>query len=134
MADAARDAAGRVSWASPPLTFRTAGPATSTCAVRFAATTDWGNGFVANVDITNTGDHALDTWTLTFTWPTSWQSVDSGWNATWTQSGATVRVVNADGNRVLSPGATTTVGFVGSYHGPNVAPTAFTLNGALCTS
>jgi hypothetical protein len=130
----ARDAAGRVSWASPPLTFRTTSPPTAPCAVRFAPTTDWGNGFVADVEITNTGDHPVDSWTLAFTWPTSWQSVDSGWNATWTQSGTTVRVTNADGNRVLAPGASTTVGFVGAYHGPNVTPAAFTLNGTLCTT
>jgi hypothetical protein len=130
----ARDGAGRVSWASPPLTFQTASPATSTCAVHFAETTNWGNGFVANVDITNTGDHAIDTWTLDFSWATSWQTVDSGWNATWTQSGTTVHAANAEGNRVLTPGATTAVGFVGSYHGPNVAPTGFTVNGVPCTT
>jgi len=124
----ARDGAGRVSWASPPLTFQTASPATSTCAVHFAETTDWGNGYVANVDITNTGP-ALDPWTLTFTWPTAWQRIDGGWNATWTQTGDTVQVVGAS---ALSPGATTTVGFVGVYAGPNVQPAAFMLNGTLC--
>ncbi len=130
----ARDRAGRVSWASPPLTFQTASPATSTCAVRYTETTNWGNGFVANLDVTNTGTHPLDTWTLTFTWPTSWQHADSGWNANWSQSGRTVTVTNVDGNRVLAPGATTTAGFVGSYQGPNVHPAAFTLNGVLCST
>jgi hypothetical protein len=124
----ARDGAGRVSWASPPLTFQTASPASSTCAVHFAETTDWGNGYVANIDITNTGP-AINPWTLTFTWPTAWQRIDGGWNATWTQTGDTVQVVGAD---VLSPGATTTVGFVGVYAGPNVQPAAFMLNGTLC--
>ena len=130
----ARDAAGRVSWASPPLTFRTAAPATSTCAVRFTETTNWGNGYVADVEVTNTGADPVDSWTLSFTWPTTWQRVDSGWNATWTQEGTTVRVTNADGNRVLEPGAGTTVGFVGAYQGPNVQPAAFTLNGTLCAT
>jgi hypothetical protein len=130
----ARDGTGRVSWASPPLTFQTASPATSTCAVRFTETTNWGNGFVAAVDITNTGTHPLDTWTLTFGWPTTWQHADSGWNATWSQSGATVTATNVDGNRVLAPGATTSAGFVGSYQGPDVTPTSFTLNGNLCSA
>jgi hypothetical protein len=129
----ARDRAGRVSWASPPLTFRTTAPATSTCAVRFAETTNWGNGYVAEVAITNTGTDALDTWTLNFTWPTAWQRVDSGWNATWSQEARTVRVASIDGNHVLAPGASTTVGFVGAYQGPNVSPAAFTLNGTLCS-
>jgi Cellulose binding domain/Fibronectin type III domain len=130
----ARDGAGRVSWASPPLTFQTTAPATSTCAVRFAETTNWGNGYVADVHITNTGTEAIDTWTLAFTWPTSWQRVDSGWNGTWTQEGATVRVANTDGNRVLAPGDTTTVGFVGAYQGPNVPVGAFALNGTQCST
>ncbi|MFC4857715.1 cellulose binding domain-containing protein [Actinophytocola glycyrrhizae] len=130
----ARDGAGRLSWASPPLTFQTTGPTTSSCAVHYAETSNWGNGFVANVDITNTGTHALDTWTLTFPWPTTWQHADSGWNANWSQSGTTVTVTNTDGNRVLAPGETTTAGFVGSYHGPNVRPTSFTLNGVLCST
>jgi hypothetical protein len=130
----ARDNAGRVSWASPPLTFLTAAPATSTCAVRFTETTNWGNGFVADVEITNTGPDPIDTWTLSFTWPTSWQRLDSGWNATWSQEGATVRAVNAEGNRVLAPGATTTVGFVGAYQGPNVTPVLFALNGTHCAA
>ena len=45
-----------------------------------------------------------------------------------------MRVTNADGNRLLAPGATTNVGFVGNYQGPNVLPAAFTLNGTLCTT
>jgi hypothetical protein len=128
----ARDGAGRVSWASPPLTFQTTNPANSTCAVRYAETSNWGNGFVADVDITNTGTSPIDSWTLTFGWPTTWQHADSGWNANWSQSGTTVTVTNVEGNRVLAPGATTTAGFVGSYHGPDVQPTSFTLNGIRC--
>ena len=128
----ARDRTGKVSWASPPLTVQTTAPTTSTCAVRYTETTNWGNGFVANLDITNTGDHPLDTWTLTFPWPTGWQHADSGWNANWSQEGTTVTVTNVEGNRILAPGATTTAGFVGSYQGPNVHPVSFTLNGTLC--
>ncbi|GGS34939.1 cellulose binding domain-containing protein [Actinokineospora fastidiosa] len=130
----ARDGAGKVSWASPPVEFTTATPATSTCAVRLTDVTNWGNGYVGNVDITNTGTRPVDSWTLAFDWPTGWQRVDSGWNATWTQTGATVRVANADGNRVIAPGETVTAGFVASYHGPNVPPRVFTLNGTHCTT
>jgi cellulose binding protein with CBM2 domain/fibronectin type III domain protein len=127
----ARDNAGRVSWASPPLTFQTSTPATSACTVHFAETTDWGNGYVANVDVTNNLDHPLDPWSLTFTWPTTWQRVDSGWNATWSQTDTTVTVL---GGSPLPAAATTTVGFVGNYQGPNVQPVAFRLNGTLCST
>ncbi|GIF15004.1 cellulose binding domain-containing protein [Actinoplanes teichomyceticus] len=127
----ARDAAGRVSPPSPPLTFTTGTPADAACTVTFRDTNDWGNGFVGSIDITNNTAAAVAGWTLAFTWPTGWQSVSSGWNATWAQSGRTVRVT---GDAGLAAGASTSVGFVGSYSGPNVLPRAFTLNGTVCTT
>lgn len=130
----ARDGAGRVSWSSPPLTFSTATPAASTCAVKLTNANDWGNGFVGGVDITNTGDAPVDSWSLAFDWPTGWQQVSSGWNATWAQEGATVRVTGTEDNRALAPGATVNVGFVGAYQGPNVPPAVFKLNGVHCTT
>lgn len=57
--------------------------------------------------------------------------MDSGWNATWSQTGDTVHVA---GLAPLPAGETTQVGFVGTYQGPNVAPPAFTLNGTLCST
>ncbi|MGC4808308.1 cellulose binding domain-containing protein [Micromonospora sp. DT233] len=129
-----RDTAGRVSWSSPPLTFTTAATATSTCAVRFANTNDWGNGYVGAVDIVNTGDDPIDGWTLSWTWPTGWQQVSSGWSGTWEQTGRTVRVTSTADNRQLAGGGgSTSTGFVGAYSGPNVPPTGFTLNGVPCT-
>jgi hypothetical protein len=128
----ARDGAGNLSWSSPPLTFTTGAAATSTCTVKFADTNDWGNGYVGQIDITNTGAAPLNGWTLNFTWPETWQSVSSGWNATWTQTGTDVRVTS-DATLAANGGATT-VGFVGAYNGPNVLPVAFTLNGTLCST
>ncbi|MFI7305933.1 cellulose binding domain-containing protein [Micromonospora aurantiaca] len=130
----ARDTAGRVSWSSPPLTFATGSPAESSCAVRFNDDNDWGNGYVANVEVINTGAKAVDGWTLTWTWPTAWQQVSSGWSATWDQQGRDVRVTpTADNRRLAADGGSTTVGFVGAYSGPNVPPGAFRLNGTVCT-
>ena len=126
-----RDKAGRLSWSSAPLTFTTGAPATSTCAVKLTDQNDWGNGYVGAIDITNTGTAPLTGWTLAFTWPTSWQSVSSGWNATWTQTGTTVRVT---GDGTLAAGGTIQAGFVGAYSGPNILPTAFTLNGTVCAA
>lgn len=127
----ARDGAGRVSWSSEPLTFTTGTPTTATCAVRFRETTNWGNGYVADVEVANTGAEPLDGWQLTWTWPTTWQQVSSGWNADWAQTGKDVRVSSTSR---LAPGTTTTAGFVGAYQGPNVLPTRYTLNGTLCTT
>ncbi|ROT28198.1 cellulose binding domain-containing protein [Micromonospora sp. HM5-17] len=128
-----RDTAGRVSWASPPLTFTTGSPRESTCGVRFSTVTDWGNGYVGTIDIVNNGDEPITGWTLTYTWPTDWQQVSSGWSGTWEQVGRTVRVTNADDNRQIPAGGGTSTGFVAAYSGPNVPPGVFTLNGVVCT-
>ncbi|WP_327040926.1 cellulose binding domain-containing protein [Micromonospora ureilytica] len=130
----ARDTAGRVSWASPPLTFATGSPAVSTCTVRFTANNDWGNGYIGGVDIINNGTSPIDGWTLTWTWPTGWQQVSSGWSATWEQVGPTVRVTPTADNRQIAAGGTVSAGFVGAYSGPNVLPTAFRLNGTVCAT
>ncbi|MEV4507438.1 cellulose binding domain-containing protein [Dactylosporangium sp. NPDC049525] len=129
-----RDTAGRLSWSSPPLTFTTTSPATSTCTVRFTDVNDWGNGYVGNIDITNTGTYPINGWTLTFTWPTTWQTVNGSWNGNWTQTGRDVKITNIDTNGALAAsGGATSTGFVGGYNGPNVLPTAFRLNGTVCT-
>ncbi|GAA1607844.1 cellulose binding domain-containing protein [Catellatospora bangladeshensis] len=130
----ARDGSGRVSWASPPVLFSTVTPTTSTCAVAYNDDNDWGNGFVAGVDVVNTGTAPMDGWTLTFDWPTTWQQFGSGWNANWSQTGGTVKVTNVDWNRLIAPGASVNVGFVGNYQGPNPEPPRFTVNGMLCTT
>jgi hypothetical protein len=130
----ARDGSGRVSWASPPVTFQTGTPTAAPCAVTLTDASNWGNGYVGSVDITNTGANPVDTWTLAFSWPTAWQQLGSGWNGTWTQTGSAVTVSNADFNKVIAPGATVNVGYVGNYQGPNVLPPLFRLNGNLCTT
>ena len=129
----ARDSAGGTSWSSLPLTFTTTSPATSSCTVRLTDTSDWGNGYVGAVDITNNGPSPINGWTLTFTWPTAWQSVQGGWSGTWTQTGRNVRVTSGESNAALGVGSTTSIGFVGAYSGPNVMPAAFTLNGTVCS-
>jgi cellulose binding protein with CBM2 domain/fibronectin type III domain protein len=130
----ARDTAGAVSWASPPLTITTGSPANSTCTVHLSDVSDWSSGFVGGIDITNTGTQPLNGWTLTFTWPTGAQQVTGGWNGDWAQNAATVTVTNTNDNRTMAPSATVNVGFVGNYGGPNILPAAFTLNGTLCTT
>ncbi|GAB2568024.1 alpha-L-arabinofuranosidase [Paractinoplanes abujensis] len=127
----ARDNSGRTSAASPPLTFTTGTPADAPCTVKLRDTNDWGNGYVGSIDITNNTGAPVTNWTLTFAWPRSWQSLGSGWNATWTADGRTVRVTSEN---ALAAGATTNVGYVGNYSGPNVLPEVFTLNGKVCTT
>jgi hypothetical protein len=61
--------------------------------------------------------------------------MNGGWNGTWTQTGNTVKVTNADFNQALAAGGgTTNIGFVAGYNGPNILPVAFTLNGTVCSA
>jgi hypothetical protein len=129
----ARDAGGGLSWASDPVTFTTGTPAQSACSVRFAANSDWGNGYIVGLDVTNSGTEPLNEWTLRFSWPTTWQQISGGWNAGWAQDGREVTVTGLAGS-TLAPGATTSAGTVASYSGPNVLPAIFTLNGRTCTT
>ena len=128
----AKDGSGTESWSSAPTSFVTRTPANSTCAVHLTKTADWGNGYVGNLDITNTGSEPLTGWAVGFDLPRSWESFGSGWNATWSADGTHVSATNPDA--ALAPGATTSAGYVGNYAGPNVLPNLFTLNGTVCTT
>ena len=131
----ARDNAGRVSWSSPPLTFVTGSPATSSCKVSFSDANDWGNGYVAALTVTNTGTADINGWTLTYSWPTSWQTAGGGWNGTWSQTGADVKITSTtDDAKLAAGGGSAFPGTVVSYSGPNILPGVFTLNGTVCTT
>jgi hypothetical protein len=130
----AKDVLGLASWSSAAVPFVTATPATSTCAVQLTNTTDWGNGYVGSLDITNTGSEPIEGWTLEFAFPRPWESFSDGWNATWTDDGESVSAANVDWNATIAPGASINIGYVGNYAGPNVLPHVFTLNGTVCAS
>ncbi|GHH31145.1 cellulase family glycosylhydrolase [Streptomyces rubradiris] len=102
------------------------------CKVDYTVTSQWQGGFQAGVKITNLGDPVTG-WTLKFALPDSGQKLVQGWNATWSQSGSTVSAAGIDWNRTLATGASTDLGFVGSFTGSNPKPSAFTLNGVACT-
>ncbi len=101
------------------------------CAVTYT-TNSWPGGFTANVAVRNLGD-PVSNWTLGFTFPDGGQRVVQGWSATWQQSGSAVTARSLDYNGTLGTGASTTVGFNGSWTGSNPNPTSFTLNGTVCT-
>src|SRR6185437_3280927 len=61
------------------------------------------------------------------------QTLQSGWNGTWTQSGANVTVANASWNGSVATSGTVTIGANFNYSGTNTSPTTFTLNGVTCT-
>ncbi|MCX0242110.1 cellulose binding domain-containing protein [Streptomyces drozdowiczii] len=131
----ATDSAGRPSGPSSPLTFTTGTPADAVCSVTYHRDSSWGNGFVTTVTVRNLASTPITGWTVDWDWPTTGQSVDSGWNATFHQTGSHVRVTAPDGAGPLAPdgGSTASFGFVGANDGPNPDPAVFRLNGAVCS-
>jgi hypothetical protein len=133
----ATDGNGYLSLPSPPATFITGTPTTSSCAVTYDVTGGWGSGFVASMSVVNTGPNPITGWTLAFTLPASTESIsDSTWNATFATNGQNVIVTPTAGNATLAPGGANSAsfGFVGNQTGANPPPAAFTLNGTVCTS
>src|SRR3954471_23945139 len=72
--------------------------AASYCQVSYTVTNQWTGGFGASITVQNTGTAAWTSWSLTFAFPASGQSVTQGWNGTFTQSGQNVTVTNASYN------------------------------------
>jgi mannan endo-1,4-beta-mannosidase len=133
----ARDAAGNVSADSGTVPATTsADGGTGTCKVAYSAP-NWGggNGFTANVTVTNTGTSTINGWTLAFTYTAGQRVTMPGWGATYTQSSSgAVAATNLTWNGRLAPNASTGIGFNGTFNGANTAPTSFTLNGSTCAT
>jgi rhamnogalacturonan endolyase len=104
---------------------------TGACNVSYSVTSQWQGGFTASIVITNTGSTALNGWTLQFPF-TAGQQVTQGWNGAFSQQGSQVTVQNLSYNGSLAPGASTSIGFNGSWTSSNPSPTSFSLNGTAC--
>ncbi|MFF0254219.1 cellulose binding domain-containing protein [Micromonospora zamorensis] len=115
---------------TPPPTTPPPGGGAS-CAVKYTANS-WGNGFTADVQVTNTGSSAINGWTLTYSLP-SGQQVTNAWNATVSQSGSTVTARNVGHNGSIAPGGTASFGYQGTLNGSYSSPSSFSLNGATCS-
>jgi cellulase/cellobiase CelA1 len=109
----------------------TSAQAASGCKVDYSVTSQWSGGFGASVSVTNLGD-PLTSWQVGWTFA-SGQTITQLWNGSYTQSGTQVTVTNASYNGSLATGASTSFGFNGAYTTSNPTPSAFTLNGVLCT-
>ncbi|MGY3515765.1 non-reducing end alpha-L-arabinofuranosidase family hydrolase [Micromonospora sp. PTRAS2] len=107
-----------------------ANAAAAGCSVNYAVSSQWGEGFGANVSITNLGD-PVSSWTLTWSYGAG-QTVTQAWNATVTQSGAAVTAKNVSYNGSIATNASVSFGFNGSWSGSNPVPTSFALNGVAC--
>jgi serine/threonine protein kinase len=102
------------------------------CSVRYRVSSQWQNGFVASITITNTGTIPIQGWTLTFSFSAG-QKISNGWNGYFQQNGSQASVTNDSSNTDIAPGGSASPGFRGSCKQQNPAPTSFTLNGVACT-
>ena len=103
------------------------------CKVVYTTNSQWPGGFTAQVVITNTGSSAISSWNLGFTFPGD-QKLTSDYNGTYSQSGEAATLTNASYNGAIAVNGSVTVGFQGTWTNSDAVPTAFTLNGATCTT
>jgi endoglucanase len=102
------------------------GNGTPACTAAYTVSSDWGGGFNAEVKVANAGTLPLKSWKVSWTWSGS-QKVTSMWNASHTQSGATVTAVNAAHNGSVPVGGSASFGLGGAPGGgavPSVSCTA----------
>jgi endoglucanase len=109
-----------------------ANAATTGCSVTYTVQNQWPGGFTSAVTVKNLGT-AINGWTLAFDFPAAGQLVGQNWSATWTQSGQHVTATSLSWNAALAPGASTGIGFNGTWTTSNPVPASFTLNGVACT-
>jgi hypothetical protein len=109
-----------------------AASAATGCSVAYTVQSQWPGGFTADVAVTNLGSDVTG-WTVAFDFPDAAQKVGNGWSAAWVQSGVHVSATSMSWNGALRAGASTSIGFVGSWDGANPLPTAFSLNGTACS-
>ena len=114
-----------------PIAASSAAAATVSCSVSYSVSNDWGSGFTAAATITDTGTAAIQPWTLTYT-TTGNQTLQSGWNGTWSQSGHTVTVSAPSWSTSIAAGGSVTTNANFGYSGTNSAPTGFAVNGVAC--
>ncbi len=102
-----------------------------TCHVTYSPHT-WTGGFTADVTVSNPGTTALSGWTLAFTFPGD-EKITSAWNATVTQTGASVSATNMGYNATIPAGGSQSFGFQGTWSASAAPPTAFSVNGTPCS-
>ncbi|MER5623928.1 lytic polysaccharide monooxygenase [Streptosporangium sp. NPDC002544] len=102
-----------------PTVTPTPGPGGS-CSASYKTINSWSGGFQAEVTVSNPGSAAINGWTAKWTLG-SGSAINSLWNGTYTTSGSAVTAKNADWNRTIAAGGSTTFGFTAS--GTSGSPT-----------
>ncbi|MEV3937714.1 cellulose binding domain-containing protein [Glycomyces sp. NPDC049804] len=105
--------------------------ATASCEVDYTVAADWGDGFVVQIKITNTGDAAIDEFDL------AWKSggvttVEYDWGGAIAIDGDAMAADPAFWNFPLKPGHTKQIGYQGT--GDPHDPGMFLMNGQVCAT
>ena len=115
---------------TPTATPSPAGP----CAVDYAVTNQWNNGFQVDLTITNNSSSEIAGWKLEWTHALG-QVVTSSWNGEIRQIGdrvtAELPATHWNG-RIPANGGEVSFGFQGTHPGQVIIPTDFVLNGTPC--
>jgi len=82
----------------------------------------WGDGYVANVSVTNTGESDVDGWNLALLFSAP-PEVESYWGAEISETGSTLEVSNMSWNALLKPGEAAHFGVIGAHSGSISEPT-----------
>jgi hypothetical protein len=96
----------------------------------YSTTSDWGNGYSGQYDVSNSTSGTISNWKLSFDLPAG-AKISSLWNATFTASGQHITVTPASWDSTLTTGQHAVVGFVVNGSG---APTGCAINGADCST
>lgn len=95
-------------------------------------TTNWPGQFAAKVTVRNIGKVPLTGWTISFTFPGD-QAISSAWNADFTQTGPRVSARHQNYyDASIAPGASRSLGFLGTWASNDSAPQRFSVNGIAC--
>ncbi len=107
---------------APPASSRP--PTTGACSATYRTVNPWPGGFQGEVTVT-AGSSAITSWTTIWTLA-SGQTITQLWSGTLTTSGSAVTVRNVSWNGALSPGSSTTYGFIanGTPSSPTITCTS----------
>ncbi|MEU1315725.1 cellulose binding domain-containing protein [Streptomyces tibetensis] len=105
---------------------------TGACKVTYKITSQWSDGFQADVQLTNTGTSAWNGWSLGWSFADG-QKLTQAWNAEAAQSGSAVTAKNVGWNANVAAGSSVSFGFTAQRSGTNTKPAAFTLGQQSCT-
>ena len=83
-------------------------------------TSDWGNGYCANIDIINGGTRQVTKWTVNVNIPSS--QLTNAWSSSATTSGSVLSLAPVSYNQTIAPSASVGIGYCASATSTNHTP------------